>query len=109
MTSFQRVGAKDPGATVPYQFDWSSYFASIEDTIDSAVVEVMNDAGTAVDPSSDLVISAPSLTPEGVVTVLVSGGTHGKEYTVRCHVQGTNSSPDHTSDNKRIVIPVRYT
>ena len=106
-SGFTKLGAKDPNARVAYQIDWTAYFTALGDTLNTATVEVMNAASSAVDPSSDLLIEAQTQTAAGMVTFWVSGGTTGVEYTVRCRVTGVITSPAQTIDEKTVVIPVR--
>lgn len=79
---------KDPGATLDYSIDWSSWLPS-GDTIDTATWTATT--GLTVESSP-----APSLAA-GVATVWLSGGTAGTRYTATCQVTTTAGRIDERS------------
>lgn len=79
-----RVMTKDPRAVLDYQFDWSAWLGA--DTITAHAVTVT--AGLTVTSTT---ASATA------VTVWLSGGTVGAEYTVTCHIQTAGGREDDRS------------
>jgi len=65
---------KDPDAVLDYVFDWSDWLETGE-TISSHTVTAL----TGITKDSDAESS-------GLVTVWLSAGTAGKEYTVACEI-----------------------
>lgn len=104
--SFKKLAAKDPDSVVPYQVDWTDYFAALDDTLNTSVVEVVNATSTAVDATSTMSIVDKTQTAAGVVTFWVAGGTPGRDHNVRCRVTGVKTSPAQTIDEVTVVIPV---
>jgi hypothetical protein len=80
---------KDPDAVLDYAFDWSDWLESSE-TISSHVVTV--DTGITKDSDSE---------SSGVVTIWLSGGTHGSDYIVACKIITSLSRTDERSINIR--------
>jgi len=76
---------KDPDAVLDYAFDWSSWLQSGE-TISSYSITVDSGLTKESDNESD-----------GVVTVWLSGGTAGSEYTVSCKITTSMSRTDERS------------
>lgn len=67
---------KDPAAVLDYKFDWSSWLASGE-TISTRTVT----------PATGITVDSSSITDTNTsVTVWLSGGTAGTEYTVACKI-----------------------
>jgi hypothetical protein len=102
---FQILAAKDPGATLTYQFDWTAYFAAVHDTLDSAIVEVVDDNRFPI--ASDLLVESVQATFSGVVTAWLTGGTAGREYKLRCSIEGANTDPERIRDCRTVIVPVR--
>lgn len=103
--TFQTLGAKDPNATVAYQLDWTAYFTDADDQLDSADVQVVNEAGAPI--ASDLQIVAQQNTFTGIVTWWLAGGTPGATYRVRVTVRGANATPVRLVDCRTVIIPCR--
>lgn len=82
---------KDPDAVLDYQWDWSNWLAE-GDTISS--YDIDEDTGITVDSSSN---------DDDSVTVWLSGGTAGENYTVRCEIV----TSDGRTDERSILIRVR--
>jgi hypothetical protein len=80
---------KDPDAVLDYVFDWSPWLGDGE-TISSHVVTV----GSGITKDSDSESS-------GVVTIWLSGGTHGSDYLVACKIVTSMSRTDERSINIR--------
>lgn len=80
---------KDPDAVLDYVFDWSSWLADGE-TISSHEAEV----GTGITKDSDSESS-------GIVTIWLSGGTHGNDYLVACKIVTSMERTDERSINIR--------
>lgn len=80
---------KDPSAVLDYAFDWSDWLESGE-TISSHTITV--DTGLTKDSDSE---------SSGVVTVWLSGGTHGIDYIVACEISTSYSRTDERSVNIR--------
>ena len=76
---------KDPDAVLDFAFDWSSWLQSGE-TISS--YSITAETGITVDSDSQA---------SGVVTVWLSGGTAGTEYTVACKIETSSSRTDERS------------
>ncbi|MBW1730014.1 MAG: hypothetical protein JRH08_00785 [Deltaproteobacteria bacterium] len=76
---------KDPDAVLDYAFDWSSWLQSGE-TVSSYVITV--DTGLTKESDGEA---------DGVVTVWLSGGTAGSEYTVSCKITTSMSRTDERS------------
>lgn len=75
---------KTPSEAIRFTFDYSQWDAIDDDPIASAVV---SEVGT-----SDLTIGSPTVPATGkTVEVLISGGTDGECYTVRCLATTTGS------------------
>ena len=73
---------KDTDAVLDYVFDWSNWLESGE-TISSHTITV--ESGITVDSSSE---------SGGLVTVWLSGGTSGSNYTVACKIVTSASRTD---------------
>ena len=104
--TFRKLGAKDPNAVVPYQVDWTDYFAALDDTLDTSQVDIVNATSTAIDASSTMSVVTKTQTAAGIVTFWLSGGAAGVDHYVRCRVFGVKTSPAQTIDEITVVIPV---
>ena len=80
---------KDPDAVLDYVFNWSDWLEDGE-TISSHVVTV----GSGITKDSDSESS-------GIVTIWLSGGTHGSDYIVACKIVTSMSRTDERSINIR--------
>jgi hypothetical protein len=81
---------KDPGADLPFAWDWSAWLSDGE-TITAQTITA--DAGITVSaPTEDL----------GVVTVRISGGTAGTTYKVACRITTSGGNIDERT--KRIMV-----
>ncbi|WP_299663810.1 hypothetical protein [uncultured Ruegeria sp.] len=69
---------KDPEAVLDYLFDWSEWLAADGDTITDHTVTV----------STGLTLASSTRTTTAV-TVWLSGGTLGQQYTVDCRITTT--------------------
>lgn len=78
---------KDPEATLDFSQDWSAWLADGE-TLTAATV-------TAADGITKS--TAETFTPEGVVTVWVSGGTVGTVYRLTFHITTSAGREDERS------------
>ena len=76
---------KDPDSILDYAFDWSDWLESAE-TISSHVITV--DTGLTKDSDSE---------SSGLVTIWLSGGTAGTDYTVACKIVTSLSRTDERS------------
>ena len=84
---------KDPDAVLDYAFDWSSWLdAGAGEAISSHTIDA--DTGITVDSSAEAA---------GVVTVWLSGGTHGTDYAVRCEIV----TDDSRTDERTMIIKVQ--
>jgi len=84
---------KDPSAVLDYKFDWSAWLAAGE-TISTRTVTV----GTGITKDSDAITDAGES-----VTVWLSGGTHGVDYSVTARIVTSLSR----TDERTITIKVR--
>ena len=82
---------KDPDAMLDYAFDWSGWLQSGE-TISSYSITVDSGLTKESDNESD-----------GVVTVWLSGGTAGSEYTVSCKITTSMSRTDERTMRIKVV------
>lgn len=89
---------KDPSALLDYVFDWSAWLGAGE-TIASVVVTV--GTGLTLDLTSPHTSGYTSTTT--AVTVWISGGTAGNDYTVACKVTTTAGRVDERS----IIVQVK--
>ena len=80
---------KDPQAVLDYVFDWSDWLQDGE-TISSLVVTV--GAGITKDSNSE---------SAGIVTIWLSGGTHGSDYLVACKITTNLERTDERTMNIR--------
>lgn len=83
---------KDPSAVLDYAFDWSEEWLSSAETISDHTVTVSE--GLTKDSVDEL---------SGIVTVWLSGGIAGTDYTVACEVVTT----DGRTDERTITIRCR--
>lgn len=82
---------KDPGAVLDYAFDWTSLnWLQDGESILSHTVTV--DTGITKDSDSE---------SSGVVTIWLSGGTHGQDYIVACEITTNLGRTDERSVNIR--------
>lgn len=81
---------KDPSAVLDYAFDWDEYWLRDSETISSYVVTV--DTGLTKDSDSK---------SSGIVTVWLSGGTHGEDYIVACLISTNLGRDEERSINIR--------
>lgn len=79
---------KDPDATLDYTFDWTEWLAS-EETIFSHIITV--DAGITKNSDSEL---------DGLITIWLSGGIAGTDYTVACKI----TTDEGRIDERSIII-----
>ena len=82
---------KDPDAVLDFHFDWSGWLASGE-TISSYVITTQT--GITKDSDSD---------SSGIVTVWLSGGTAGSNYSLACKI----TTSDSRTDERTMTIEVR--
>ena len=80
---------KDPDAVLDYVFNWSAWLENGE-TISSHTITV----GSGITKDSDSESS-------GIVTIWLSGGTHGNDYLVECEVVTSMGRTDERSINIR--------
>ena len=80
---------KDPSAVLDYAFNWNDWLESGE-TISSHVVTV--ETGLTKDSDSE---------SSGVVTVWLSGGTHGEDYIIACLISTNLGRDEERSINIR--------
>jgi hypothetical protein len=84
---------KDPDAVLDYKIDWTDWLEAAETISDHVITE-----------STGITVDSSSLTDSGKsVTVWLSGGETGSDYTVTCHV--TTSAG--RQDDRTITILVR--
>lgn len=107
MSLFKTLFSKDPNNVTAYQSDWTAYFTDLDDTLDSAVVSIVDATGTTIDGASTLSVVAQTQTAAGIVTYWLSGGTAGVDYYVRVVVFGANTTPVQASDSETVLIPCR--
>lgn len=83
MTTF----TKDPDATLRYTFDWADWLETGEviSTVDWEAESGLTDAS----PTND----------DTTASVLISGGTAGETYTLRCRVTTTGGQIDDRTVN----------
>ena len=81
----EKIFLKDSDAVLDYVFDWSDWLESAE-TISSHVITV--DTGLTKDSDSE---------SSGLVTIWLSGGTAGTDYTVACKIVTSLSRTDERS------------
>jgi|ERR1043166_9823988 len=83
-----KLEVKDPGATIPQGFDWTTYLAAL-----GAGVTIANSSWSRTGPDTALTLSSPSIVTGAVKTqVLLVGGTLGARYTVTNRIT-TSSTP----------------
>lgn len=71
---------KDPDAvSKPYWFDWRTWLASEDDG-------TISDYEVVIDSGGDALTIASTSNASGLITVRLSGGTVGTQYTVRCRI-----------------------
>ena len=80
---------KDPDAVLDYTFDWSSWLTDGE-TISSHIATVVS--GITKDSDSE---------SAGIVTIWLSGGTHGSDYLVACKITTSLDRTDERTINIR--------
>lgn len=80
---------KDPDAVLDYAIDWSGWLEDGE-TVSSRTITV----GSGITKDSDSESA-------GVVTIWLSGGTHGSDYVVACKITTSLSRTDERSINIR--------
>jgi hypothetical protein len=79
---------KDPAATIPEGFDWTSYLAQF-----GADVTITTSTWTRTGPDDALTLPNPSIVTGGRKTqVFIAAGTPGATYTVTNQIK-TSSSP----------------
>jgi hypothetical protein len=83
-----QTALKDPDAVLDYKFDWDTNYLEDGETISSHAIAATS--GITVDSSS---ITDANRT----VTVWLSGGTAGNEYTVSCEIVTSLSRTDERS------------
>lgn len=88
---------KDPNAVVPYSIDWTDWISDLQG-------QSVSSASWAVDspPDAALTLGASSLSGS-VASVVVSGGTVGRSYSLRCRI---TTSPSSYVDDRTIVVRV---
>lgn len=79
--------SKDPGSTLDFVFRWTAWLVDVTDTISVAPT-------IAIAPTSELALSNQEHTPEGEVTVWLSGGVSGREYNVACRINTVGGRSD---------------
>jgi hypothetical protein len=85
-----QIFTKDPDAELDYGFNWSDWLATGE-TISSHTVTV--ETGLTKDSDSE---------SSGVVTVWLSGGTAGEDYSVECEIVTSASRTDERTMTIRV-------
>jgi hypothetical protein len=72
-----QYNTKDPNEVLDYKFDWDTNYLETGETISAATVTV----------ESGITKNSDSITDSNrTVTVWLSGGTAGNEYTVTCQI-----------------------
>lgn len=79
---------KDPNAVLDYAFDWITHWLGVSETITSHVVTT--ESGITKESDSE---------SAGIVTVWLSEGEHGKDYTVACKITTNEGRTDERSIN----------
>lgn len=80
---------KDPDAVLDYVFDWTDWL-EVGETIISNVITV----GSGITKDSDSESA-------GIVTIWLSGGTHGIDYLVACKITTSLDRTDERTINIR--------
>ena len=80
---------KDPDAVLDYVFDWTDWL-EVGETIISNVITV----GSGITKDSDSESA-------GIVTIWLSGGTHGSDYLVACKITTSLDRTDERTINIR--------
>jgi hypothetical protein len=93
---------KDPEAVLDYAFDWKPYTNGREGAISDWLEDGETIQSHVITVSKGLTVEA-SAEANGIVTVWISGGTSGVEYTVSCHIV-TDSTPINREDDRTIII-----
>jgi hypothetical protein len=88
---------KDPNAILPFSIDWAEWISDIAG-------ESVASASWSVDspPDAALVIGATSVSG-AVATAVVSGGTLGRSYNLRCRI---TTAPSSYIDDRTISVRV---
>lgn len=88
---------KDPNAIVPYSIDWTDWISDLSG-------QSISSASWAIDspPDAALTLGASSLSGS-VASVVVSGGTVDRSYSLRCRI---TTSPSSYIDDRTIVIRI---
>lgn len=85
---------KDPDAILDYFFDWSTWLTENSDTLTDYEVEIEEgDGALAIDEDSEA---------EGIITIVLSGGTAGTRYLVRSRITTEGGRTDDLSRYLRI-------
>lgn len=88
---------KDPSAVLPYSVDWSEWISDIPG-------ESVASASWAIDSPPDASLTIGSTSVAGsVATAVVSGGTVGRSYSLRCRI---TTSPSGYIDDRTISVRV---
>lgn len=85
---------KDPDSVLDYAFDWNTNWLQTGETISSHTITV----GTGLTKDSDS-------ESDGIVTIWLSGGTAGTEYSVACKIVTSLSRTDERTI--RIIVEER--
>lgn len=88
---------KDPNAVLPFSIDWAEWISDIAG-------ESVASASWSVDspPDAALVIGATSVAG-AVATAVISGGTLGRSYNLRCRI---TTAPSGYIDDRTISVRV---
>ena len=93
MARRQREWVKDPDAVLDYKFDWKASTNGTGSTDWLATGETI--ASYTIDEDTGITVDSDSRTDANTsVTVWLSGGTAGVEYSVRCEVVTSASRTD---------------
>jgi hypothetical protein len=101
--SFETLDPKDPDDTEPFAWDMTELCAQLETTLTGATVVEVDALGNPI-ASPTLSIATPFTTPEGIVTVLVSGGNVGTSAFIRCRYTLANG----TTKDKTIKVRISH-
>src|SRR5512146_2570424 len=97
---------KDPNAGLDYKFAWAPHTNGEPNAPDDWLAVGETIASKTITASSGITLDSSSITDAGTsVTVWLSGGTEGSNYTVHCKIVTTNVPP--RTDERDMKIKVR--
>ena len=89
---------KDPSAVLDYKFDWKALTNGVDGATSDWLAAAETISTKTITATTGITVDSSSITDTSTsVTVWLSGGTHGVDYTITCRIVTSASRTDERS------------